>query len=839
MLLEREDQIERLRTLLTQASAGRGSVVALVGEAGVGKTSLVESFAATIEGRARVLRSACEDLSIPEPLGPLYDLSRALGPLLPVAGVEVPRLRLFSEALQLFDKAGLATLLLIDDVHWADDATLDLIRFLGRRITGTHVLLLLTARNDATDGQRRLRRALAEIPTQSLVRMEVPLLSEGAVAGLALSAGLDPRSLFRLTAGNPFFTSELIRAGVADVPPVSVTDAVLRRVERLAPAARHFLNIAAVFPRRCETEVLLEIAGAEGVEALADSLGAGLLNATEEYVQFRHEIARRAVEAAMSERDRRVINGRVLAALRKLASVPAARLVHHARQARNVAVLRALVPQAASEASALGAHHEAADMLAAILEDQDGSDFPERDDLLVRLAIEHYLLGRTRAALDRLEEARVGFAQKGDILQEGDCLRWLSRLNYLDGNRVSAEQQATAAVDLLSLGKPGPELAMARSNQSQLAMLADRIDDTVRFGQAAIDLATALGRNDIVAHSLNNLGAVHQWLDLGSARDLLSRSLGLALEFDLQEHVARAYTNLACVLINWRAHAEAEATLNAGIAYCMERDLDTWRDYMRAWRAELLLRTGRWDEAGSNAIAVLDNPQATPLARFPAAVALARLRIRRGDDADALLRQLESYLVRGSELQRCAPYAVLRAEAAWIAGSGHVEALQLLEQSIAMLPNGKLMPELFFWHEKFGGLPSGAHAAVPFAAEDMQFERAVELWDGAEDDRVVATSLMKRLGADAVLRRLGTNLSASGRPPRGPAKTTRNNPHGMTTRELNILLLLCQGLSNKAIARELAISAKTVDHHVSAVLGKLDVSSRLEAATKARALGLA
>lgn len=243
---------------------------------------------------------------------------------------------------------------------------------------------------------------------------------------------------------------------------------------------------------------------------------------------------------------------------------------------------------------------------------------------------------------------------------------------------------------------------------------------------------------------------------------------------------------------------------------------------MRAWRSELLLRTGRWDQAASTALAVLDSPQATPLARFPAGVALARFRVRRGGDADTLMRQLEAYLVRGTELQRLAPYAVLQAEAAWISGSGQAEALGLLERSIGMMPNSKLLLELFFWREKLGGPAAPVHdpAGTTFATPDMPFERALSLLDGGEPDHVMAVSMLKQLGADAVLRRHGFRPPTFERPARGPGKTTLHNPFGLTGRELEVLLRLTRGLSNKAIARDLAISAKTVDHHVSAVLGK-------------------
>lgn len=840
MLIERESQIARLAALLEQVEVNGGRVVALLGEAGVGKTSLVEAFAQSVDGQARVLRSACEDLSIPEPLGPLHDLARTAGWSLPVAGTEGSRLHLFSETLALVGNAPQPTLLIMEDVHWADDATLDLIRYLGRRIARSRILMILTARNDGVGGQRRLRRALADIPAEAVVRIDVPLLTERAVALLATEAGLDAGAVFRASAGNAFFASELVRAGGADVLPGSVSDAVLRRAEQLNGEARSALDMAAVFPRQAEAGILLSVLGPGGAEALAECVGAGLLLSAAEHVRFRHEIARRAIEAQLSDADRQGINRRVLDALMAVPATPAMRLVHHARQAHDFAVLLSLVPAAAAEASELGAHREAADMIASVLDHPDGKALPDRSDLLMKIAIEFYLTGRTEDALARLEEARLWFACAGLALKEGDCLRWISRLNYFQGDRIGAKQNAAAAVDRLQDLKPGPELAMALSNQAQLAMLADRIDDTLHFGQAAIDLARCLNRRDIESHALNNIGAVQQWLDLDAALARLHESLAIAQADDLQEHVARAYTNIACVLINSRVHEEAEQVLSTGIAYCLERDLDTWRDYMLAWRSELLLRTGRWEEAGAAALAVLDNPQSTPLARFPAALALARLRVRRGDDVATLFGQLEGFLARGTELQRLAPFAVLRAEQAWIRDSGHAGALSLLDRAIDLLPNGTLFSELFYWRARLGGGGAAdARVITAFARLDMPFERAMVLLDGDRADRSEATSILEKLGARATLERARPKLPGmTGRAHRGPNQTTRANPVGLTAREGQILTLIGRGLSNKLIARDLTISAKTVDHHVSAVLDKLAVRSRLQAAAKARDLGL-
>ena len=213
MLLERQTQLKQLEADLAGTVQGHGRVVALSGEAGAGKTALVEAFASRLDKGLTMLRSACEDLSIPDPLGPLYDLAREAQWELPRAfeDRQVQRLPLFSEALDVFEAKG-PSVLVIEDLHWADDATLDFVRFLGRRIANTRILLVITARTDGSEGQMRVRRALGAIPAGNIHRIEVPLLSETAVLSLAEAAERDGDAIYRASAGNAFFVTELLAA---------------------------------------------------------------------------------------------------------------------------------------------------------------------------------------------------------------------------------------------------------------------------------------------------------------------------------------------------------------------------------------------------------------------------------------------------------------------------------------------------------------------------------------------------------------------------------------------------------------------------------------------------
>ncbi|MDX8533827.1 AAA family ATPase [Mesorhizobium sp. VK25A] len=361
MLLERQPQLQQMDALLADATGGRGRVVVVSGEAGAGKTALVEAFASRLDGSLTVLRSACEDLSIPDPLGPLYDLARNGQWELPrvIGDREVQRLPLFSEALDVLEAKG-PCLLVIEDLHWADDATLDFVRFLGRRIANTRILLLITARTDRSEGQMRVRRALGEIPAGNVMRIDVPLLSESAVLSLAEAAERDGGAIYRASAGNAFFVTELLAAEGSGALPASVRDAVLARAEKLSPGARSMLDAVSVFPRRADSWALSGLCGIAAAGQLAECVAHGLLEDFGDGYAFRHEIARTAIEMALTPSKRREYNERALAALRDNPQVATARLVHHAVEAQNLDVVRELAPVAAREASRVGAHRDAA-----------------------------------------------------------------------------------------------------------------------------------------------------------------------------------------------------------------------------------------------------------------------------------------------------------------------------------------------------------------------------------------------------------------------------------------------------------------------------------------------
>ncbi|HSD46337.1 MAG TPA: AAA family ATPase, partial [Pyrinomonadaceae bacterium] len=259
-LLEREEFFEQLQDTLTQVMNGRGRVALVTGEAGIGKTSLVEQFAERQKNACRVFWGGCDALFTPRPLGPLYDIAQQLrGNLLTLLEDEAPRAAIFSATYDELQN-DTPTLLVIEDVHWADEATLDLLKFLGRRIHKLNSLLVITYRDDEVRADHPLRLVLGDLPRHSVRRLRLPALSKTAVDELAARAGKRSDELYAVTAGNPFFVTEALASEDQGVP-VSVSDAVLSRLARLSPAARAVVELVSVVPAKVEMWLLNESIG--------------------------------------------------------------------------------------------------------------------------------------------------------------------------------------------------------------------------------------------------------------------------------------------------------------------------------------------------------------------------------------------------------------------------------------------------------------------------------------------------------------------------------------------------------------------------------------------------
>jgi len=856
-LLERSESLDALFRLAAEAATGSGRLALIGGEAGVGKTALIRHFSRAVSREIRVVCGGCDPLSLPRPLGPLLDMAPQLGGgVRRLIAEEAPAARLFSALLELLTAS--PHVLVFEDMHWADDGSLDLLRYLGRRLASTRSLVIATYRDDETGPRHPLQIALGDLATsQASCRLQLRALTIDAVATLAAGSGVDVAALHRTTGGNPFFVIEMLGAAGTALP-ATLRDAVLARAARLTPAGRRALDGAAVLGSRFPPALLAAIGLADA--AVDECLSGGALVRDGDMVAFRHELSRAAILDALLPARAIELHRLALAAWRRLSPTAdaLAALAHHADAAGDGAAVLEFAPRAARRASELRSHREAAEQYARTL--RWAHQLPPREQAVLYEArsYECYLTGQMEAALEARRQAIDRWRADGEIARVGDNLRWQSRLSWWLGRRADAEAQSRESIAVLESAGPGPQLAWAFAHASQIAMLASRRPEAIAWGMRAIELAERLGEREVLCHALNNLGTARYDLDGGpeGVREL-ERSLALAFELGHEVHVARAYANLSAVSVSVRRLDAAETYLRAGLAYCEEHDFHLMGSYLLGFQATCRFWRGDYADAARNAEALLREPL-PPVGRIQPLVVLGRVHARRGDPgAPALLDEAWALATSTGELQRMGPVAAARAETAWLAGDRAATARAAREAfELAVDRDDRwTIGELGFWLWRAGALaacPRGAAepyarhsggeartAAACWEAIGAPYETADALADsGGEDALRQAHRTFERLGAIPMADRVARRLRATGArsAARRPRASTRANPAGLTGRELEVLRLVAEGLRNAEIGERLFVSAKTVDHHVSSLLGKLGARSRTQAAGRAAEL---
>ncbi len=423
--MERDDVVRDLSVAWARVRGGRGEIALVSGEAGAGKTALVDEVVGHLAGAPRVLRGGCDPLAAPRPFGPLLDAAADVAPDLAArltAGAS--RAEAFAAATGLLAVAdGEPVVFVVEDVHWADEATLDLLTYLGRRIGSLGAWLVLTMRDDEVGPDHPLALRLGELAGGIRCRSRLRPLTPAGVEQLAAGRGVDPVALHRMTGGNPFYVTEVLAAGSPELP-ASVRDAVRARAAHLPPDARAVLDGAAVVPGRVERWLLEAIVDGDAADVpagLDECLERGLLvSGARGTVEFRHELARLVVLDASPPGRRRARHGRALAALRGSAAGAAggaggARAAFHAVEADDVAAIAELAPAAGRAAAAAGAHREAVVQFEAALRAADQLSPAEQAGLLFDLGRELVLTGRGIDGVEVLDEAAAASRATADV----------------------------------------------------------------------------------------------------------------------------------------------------------------------------------------------------------------------------------------------------------------------------------------------------------------------------------------------------------------------------------------------------------------------------------------
>ncbi len=853
-LLEREPELAELRAAARDAMAGHGRVVLLHGEAGIGKTSLASALRAEPPDGVRVLIGSCDAMSTPRTLGPLRDLAPSVGPRLGEALRAGDREEVF-DALREELAAARGTVLIVEDAHWADEATLDVVRFLARRIADLPAVLVLTYR-DELDRDHPLGRLLGDLGHGDRVeRIALRRLSAVAVSALTAGSGLDADRVYAMTEGNPYFVSELVASADAARVPPTVVDAVTGRLRRLDAATQDHVEQLAVVPSVVDHVLLARLVpGSEG--ALRPAEEGGLLAVSPDGVRFRHELTRRAVVDALPASRRIELEGRVLAELLATDVADPARLVHHAIAAGDVDAVVEWAPRAARDAAASGAHRQAAAHYRAARQHIDRYEPAESADLLEESAIESYTIGASADAVVAQSESIALRRRLGDPRRLGASLRWLSRFQWFGGHRADAEISASEASAVLADAGDRSLHAMALSNEAQLALLEHDSDRAIDLAGRAIAMARETGDRRVLSHALNNHGTALMFLadDAGIAE--LVEAADVALAVDDMEDAARASVNLVWTLLDQYRLDLAEGHLARAMELTERSEFIAFAIYQQMEQARLELARAHWDDA----IAIVEGLPEPPHSRCVALTVAGTARLRRGDDgADADLDEARRLADELGELQRRGPVAAARAEAALLRGdapAARAIARPEFDEADRRVARS-LRAELAYLLVRAGDdVEIAADDEHPFAVQASgDWRRAADLWRAAgcpyheaaalaespdEADLLDALVILDRLGAVPLARRVRADLRDRGvrNIPRGPSSLTRRNPEGLTDRQVGVLQLLAEGLTNAEIADRLVVSVRTVDSHVAAVLTKLGVQSRQDAVHAARELGV-
>jgi DNA-binding CsgD family transcriptional regulator len=591
----------------------------------------------------------------------------------------------------------------------------------------------------------------------------------------------------------------------------------------------------------------------------------GLLLRGQRGLRFRHDLCRQAVATTIPPEGQASLHARMLRVLLESGPADPAVLTHHAVGAASVADVLRYAPEAGQRAAAAGAHTEAAAFFETALTQPVELDGVQRAELLERLAKELYLTDRLPEAIAACGDAMALRVAQHDTNGIASVHLTLSLYEWYHANRDRAEQHATEAVemldptDALKPTDPSAPLALAYATSAYLALQRSDFDRFEPFLERA-EALTAQSDASLRLWStvMRTTGEVLTGRRTARAQLLDAAAAGFRAQLD--EQASSGYSNLAYCDVEQRQFADAADLLRVSLPMTIERDLPVCRTWQLGARGRLHLLQGDWGEALRDADTVLDSDGAR-IGRVWAEIVRGLVGLRRGDGgASSHVDRAWDLAVRLREPLRTLPAAAALAEQVWLTGVEDPRldlAAGLLETSGASTALAWSVGDLAVWLRRLGRpVPDGialaepherhlagdaAGAAAIWERLGEPFAQALALIDtGADADAVHALQLLDRLDAKAVAAKVRQDLRDRGMAsvPVGPRSSTRANPAGLTARQLEVLVMLAEGLTNAELAQRLFVSPKTVDHHISAILAKLSASTRFEAVHIARTAGI-
>lgn len=849
-LIERESELAALSRYLEDIRTGSGTIALVGGEAGAGKSALVSAFLDDVA--VRIAAGSCDGLSTPRPLGPVIEIAAQLE-----VDSALPRDDLFVAILGALEQQ--TTIVLVEDLHWADDATADFLLYAGRRLDRIPAMVITTYRDEELGSNATLTRLIGELTRLSAAR-RVPVvpLTRSGVAMMVEGSGLDSDDVYRQTSGNAFFVTEMLAAGSSR--PATVRDVVLARAAKLLPSGRRVLDVASQLGVRFDAEVLVEVTGTDA-DGIDDCVGTGMLMPFGEELGFRHELSRATIAEEIPPIRRATVNRAILRTLERRRGVDVARLASHAAAANESDSAFRYGLAAGQRASNLGSHRESAHHYRTALRFASERAANERAALCDALAEECLVTDQMEEGFAAAEESLRLWEEVGDQIRIGAAHSTLDQIAWYLGQGANAHQHAMQALAILERHGPTVELARALSSAGGWEMVRGDLGQAEVILRRALDVSRLVGDPHTESDALDTLGCVlANQAEIEDGVACLERALAVALAHGLGHLAGRAYANLATILSDHHRFDQADAVIADGLQYTEDHDLPLRSVCLSGVLAESEMKRGRWDDGMADALSVLDQAETMTVGRIPALTVIGTIKTRRGDaDAHTILREALRLAEGTEEIQRIAPVAFVLAEEAWLRGDRDSvrRSLQVVldrsQAPVTLLDQGQLAS----WAARLGDHPTvparvprelalqvegrWQDAADAWRALGRPYEQALALIDVATPAALSeAFDILDRLGARPAAMLATERLRALGaRVPRGARPTTRANPAGLTSREVEVLRLVADGLTNSEIAAQLFVSGKTVEHHVSRVLGKLGVPSRREAARAARELDVA